>query len=579
MPSYEELAVQKRAPLSRKTMRPLKIICFRHGNTPPPSPVQERRPLPCRYFSFFRSPFQNQKQLKKAFVLTNHIYTFIVLEEHARGLLIGIHGCVAPTHIARRRSGAHVPPRLSRQPHITASRTTQEPLRLPNHSGGASLAPKSHRNSLSGSQITLEEHLRLPNHTGGASPAPKSHRRSLSGTQITPEEPLRLPNHTERASPAPKSHRNSVSGSQITLNEPLRLPNHTGGASPAPKSHRRSLSGSQITPEQRLRLPNHTGGASPAPKSHRRSLSGTQITPEEPVVEQRASAFFARAAGCIVLGVGQLDLHAGWFIVKVCKIVVHEGFSVQLLIDRYRTATVGDQHDRVGIHFDVSEYGDLGLFGIVMHDLLATGLFMDSSTGDAQVLLPGIKHFIFIELPALEEKWPSPSDENFHASQHPFLPHLPAIKFALTSDSCKTLSCKENDRHHLSYPLFNDCKASYVAQCLQLLTTNPSVLKFPNFQEHLSENVDPELPPNQDRTETDRAIRGVFARFGLQQSQVISKRILCNFVSLLFERCLYLSQMQKYTSNIDPVRKHLYDADGAAEFLAHSWVYTHCFRA
>ena len=148
-----------------------------------------------------------------------------------------------------------------------------------------------------------------------------------------------------------------------------------------------------------------------------------------------------------------------------------------------------------------------------MHELLATGLFMESSTGDAQVLLPGIEHFIFIELPALEENWPSPFDENFHASQHPFLPHLPAIKFALTSDSCKTLSCKQNDRHHLSYPLFSMI-ARLVAQCLQLPTTNPSIMKFPNFQEHLSEleNVDPKLPPNQDRTETDRAIRGKLYR-------------------------------------------------------------------
>jgi len=185
-----------------------------------------------------------------------------------------------------------------------------------------------------------------------------------------------------------------------------------------------------------------------------------------------------------------------------------------------------------------------------MHHLLSTGSFVDSSTGDAHVLLPGIKHFIVIELPALEEKWPSPSNQNFLASQHLFLPHLPAIKLALISDSCKTLSCKENDRHDLSYPLFNDCKASCVAQCLQVITTNPSILQFPNCQEHFSESVDPKLPPNQDCTETNRAIRGTFARFGLQRSQVISKSILCSFVSLLFERCLYLSQMQKYTSNI-----------------------------
>jgi hypothetical protein len=179
-------------------------------------------------------------------------------------------------------------------------------------------------------------------------------------------------------------------------------------------------------------------------------------------------------------------------------------------------------------------------------------------------------------LPALEEKWPLASDENFHASQHPFLPRLPAIKFALTSDSCKTLSCRENARgHQLSYPLFNDCKTSYVAQCFELLakfqTGQLLNLKFPNFHERPLENVDPELPPNPERIETDVTIRKAF--FGLQGSHVISKRILCNFVSLLFERCHYLFQMQEYTSNIEPVRQYLY-SDVPTAFLPHSWVYS-----
>jgi hypothetical protein len=255
-------------------------------------------------------------------------------------------------------------------------------------------------------------------------------------------------------------------------------------------------------------------------------------------------------------------------------IVVHEGFCAQLLIDRYRAATEGDHPGRIGIHFDVSEYCDLELFGIVMHDLLATGLFVDSSTGDAQVLLSDVEHFIFVELPALEDKWPLPLDDTFHALQHPFLPHLPAIKFALTSDSCKTLSCKQNDEHHFMYPLFNDSKTSYVAQCLQLLSLDPSNVTFPSFEELPFENMDPEVPADVQRERTDGIIRDAFAKFGSQRSQFMSKRILCNFVSLLFERCVYLSQMQKYTSNFDPVTRYLYDDTFTEPFLAHFWVHS-----
>ena len=257
-------------------------------------------------------------------------------------------------------------------------------------------------------------------------------------------------------------------------------------------------------------------------------------------------------------------------------IVVHEGFCVQLLIDIYRAATDEDQPpNRIGIHFDVSEYCDLELFGIVMHDLLATGLFLDASSGDAQVLLPNVQHFIFVELPALEEKWPRANDETFHASQHPFLSHLPAVKFASTMVSCQTLSCKQNDKHHLNYPLFDDCKTSYVAQCLQVLASKQSneVMKFPRFQELPFENLDPELPPKEQRKQTDSCICHALAGFGVRQTKFISKRIICNFVSLLFERCLYLSQMQEHTSNFEPVRSYLYDEACSRTFLAHFWVH------
>jgi hypothetical protein len=252
-------------------------------------------------------------------------------------------------------------------------------------------------------------------------------------------------------------------------------------------------------------------------------------------------------------------------------IVVHEGFTVQLLINRYRAASDENMPGRIGIHFDVSEYCDLHLFATVMHDLLTSGLLVDNATGDAQVFLPEIEHFIFVELPALE-KWPD--TQQFHASQHPFLQQLPAIKFAVTSDTCyKTLSCRQHD-HHTHYPLFNDCKTAYVAECLQSLSKNSPNFTFSTFQEHPFDAIDPELCPDAARVEADRVICGAFVGFGEQQSSVISKRILCNFVSLLFERCVYLSQMQEYTSNFEPINRFLYSRTCDVAFLAHFWVYS-----
>ena len=265
-------------------------------------------------------------------------------------------------------------------------------------------------------------------------------------------------------------------------------------------------------------------------------------------------------------------------------IVVHEGFSAQLLINRYRSVTSEERPDRIGFHFDVSEYCDLELFGVVLHDFFSSGLMVDSITGDAQVLLHGIEHLVFVELPALDHgtsdsirqsKWPRDTAQ-FRASQHPFLTHLPALKFAVSSELCfKTLSSRESD-YHTAYPLFYDSKTSYVAQLLELIASQSVDVQFPPFQEQPFENIDPEAPPSPMRIRANRVILDAFTGFGRQSDCNVSKRIICNFVSLLFERCVYLSQMQAYTSDMEPVRKFLFNNDDTAVFepeLAHFWVY------
>jgi hypothetical protein len=95
---------------------------------------------------------------------------------------------------------------------------------------------------------------------------------------------------------------------------------------------------------------------------------------------------------CLAKGMHSKILPKCWL-----HIVVHEGFSTQLLIDRYRAVSSEDQPDRIGFHFDVSEYCDLELFGVVLHDFFSSGLMVDSITGDAQVLLHGIEHLVFVD--------------------------------------------------------------------------------------------------------------------------------------------------------------------------------------
>ena len=265
-------------------------------------------------------------------------------------------------------------------------------------------------------------------------------------------------------------------------------------------------------------------------------------------------------------------------------IVVHEGFSVQLLINHYRSVTSQGQPDRIGFHFDVSEYSDLELFGVVLHDFFSSGLMVDSITGDAQVLLHGIEHLVFVELPALDHdtsnsarqsKWPGDTAQ-FRASQHPFLTRLPALKFAVSGEVCfKTLSNTES-AYHTAFPLFNDSKTSYVAQLLELIASQSLDVQFPLFQDQPFENIDPDAPPSPVRNRANRVILDAFAGFGGQSDRPVSKRIICNFVSLLFERCVYLSQMQAYTSDVEPVRQFLFNNDDTALMepeLAHFWVY------
>jgi hypothetical protein len=210
--------------------------------------------------------------------------------------------------------------------------------------------------------------------------------------------------------------------------------------------------------------------------------------------------------------------------------VVHEGFSVRVVIDEYNAMMLRHPHTVI-LSFDVSAYASLATFARFLHHLYAYGLLIDEETGKAAALSTSVLHKIFIELPSLsilaereddsDFEWPTP-ETNKRASSHPYLVQLPILSIVV--DRLNYIFVSPDEPFTLTAEARIVSTYWYLFQSGQL----DSIQSFPVAQlDSLSDN---DLWEN---------LVHFFSHHGLHDS----KRAQANVVRLLSDRLAYLARI------------------------------------
>ena len=225
---------------------------------------------------------------------------------------------------------------------------------------------------------------------------------------------------------------------------------------------------------------------------------------------------------------------------SIClNFTVHEGFTAQLVIDRFAILNVYAD-SKVILFFDVHALGCLESFNLFLHHLLALGLIIDDESRYSLAIHPGISLDVFVELPEMPAEygacegsaevcgsnWPPLDDLKWNASQHPLLRSLPALVVAVAHDHY--ISVRAAD------PYLSCRKAKLVA----------NYLLFAREGRNLYTNLhDPDLPVPDILNILEEEL---FAKYQVSTT----KRVRNFLINLLHVRFTYLKKMLQHVSEL-----------------------------
>ena len=214
------------------------------------------------------------------------------------------------------------------------------------------------------------------------------------------------------------------------------------------------------------------------------------------------------------------------------QFAVHEGFSVDTVIDRFKRCVSGGSGDiLVELCFNVLHVAPFEVFSRFLHHLLALGLIIDDDGGKCFAVAAGVRLHVYIELPEVEgspgesSSWPPRDDQRWTASQHPFLQLLPVLVVAVAPDHY--ISVRENDAFVVG------SKAQHVASYL-------------DCAKELDEFNRVEIPCRAFANLLSDAQSAVVLQQELFDKYKVntSKRVRSYVVRLLYDRFLYLEKIR-----------------------------------
>jgi hypothetical protein len=229
---------------------------------------------------------------------------------------------------------------------------------------------------------------------------------------------------------------------------------------------------------------------------------------------------------------------------SVHRFVVHEGFSAELVTEKLSYLWDGHSEEAtedriIALHFDVTEYVNMGQFQRFLHYFLSLGLLIDEGSGKSGFIKPGLTVKVFVEMPCIKQyldgpeqqeptMWP-PTDDNWNASHHPLVAELPVLatvippqNFVKISDDC---------------PFIRGEKASLVARFLIAAEKQGPMFGI---------GADTLPAPGDVNTGcTDEQLDAALTSMADTYFRGSSKRVLSQAIELLYERCLYIGRIQK----------------------------------
>jgi len=121
---------------------------------------------------------------------------------------------------------------------------------------------------------------------------------------------------------------------------------------------------------------------------------------------------------------------------RIATLTVHEDFTPRKFIDWYVTNVKKDERladgQIVGIHVNITPYGNLDSLSRFLYSLTAFGLLEDEKTGCVAILLRNLRHQIVVELPAL-------TDSSFSTlgdiKRHPYISKI-SVLHLLMQENC-----------------------------------------------------------------------------------------------------------------------------------------------
>ena len=233
--------------------------------------------------------------------------------------------------------------------------------------------------------------------------------------------------------------------------------------------------------------------------------------------------------------------------------VVHEGFSVKNVIKQLkelirklsnRKIWFQTKDATIALCFNVTDLACFDSLSQFLHHLLALGLIIDEESGESLAIPPNAPLRVYIELPQIFSQdaaascWPPADDDSkWTASKHPLLNLLPVLVVAVTHDHF--ISVRESDAFVI------DAQAQYVATYLHL-ARDPKTFdstRLPNTENLLANNhCQPILE------------KELFQKFDVSNS----KRVRSFTIKLLYDRCLYLRNIDEHLTRSAEIRDEEY---------------------
>jgi hypothetical protein len=208
-------------------------------------------------------------------------------------------------------------------------------------------------------------------------------------------------------------------------------------------------------------------------------------------------------------------------------IVIHEGFqgrnwvrTVSALCER------AERHGykEIGLHLDVTEYGDLAELSKLLHFLLFCGVLWDEQSGECFALTDERKLHLCVELPALEDcdsggksVWPPAGANDWRTAQHPFLAELPVLSTVCAGVPGAFVEVRSDAPYEL------DPEARLVAKYLQLAGDGSTNLGLVNDITELSLLLDRSVGAEERNSHT---IEEFFRAHNVAPSKAVRSKVL-----------------------------------------------------